>query len=858
MLQWFIDREAEVSELMEAMADVDKRGSMYFITGPTGIGKTAFCTNISSIASGKGFSVLTGRCIYENTVPYFPIHELFGRFSKTEKKEMYIPLGLSIAEGGERIAGGGWRNPNQEKLMVLENFVRKFNAIAKETPVLLVLDDIQWADSGTLGLVHYLSRTIQNMRMVALVAYNTEALATGGNSVFVDTVKNIHIERGCRTLEIKPFTIDQVAQLLTKILGTWKLPEELISRIYNLSEGNPFFAEELGRTILEEGIFDRESRRLKVSVNELDLPQSIKSVILHRISRLNEVERKVVRIAAVIGRRFEYPVLKGLGGMKEEELLDTIDRLRAEGILQENTGSVEGYEFTSNLIWETAYRDTSSQRRKLLHERVAAEIEKNHKDESRYWGEIGLHYILGGNFEKGVKYLILAANHAATNYGTEECFRSAVEAEKGLKNVQDPKLRDHYASEVYRLLGDCFVVKGEYALAIENYNRALQHCKDTEGKIRIWIKLTEPHMRRGELSSAIGVLEKALEEVGKEDYRTRGEVFRNMGWVHEKMGNYRRAVEFYEKSVELCKKHEDEIELGECYHRLGTGLFYLGDFKRARQYLEKGLEIRAKHRMKREIAISYNNLGIVLNNMGEHELALDYFMKAKKLWEDLGDLLGVAAVTNNIALIYGLRGERLEEIAFYRKVIEIVRRIRERETEMIVMTNLGLAYEDIGEYETAIECYRATIEISREMGEKRMQSNAMGSMATAYARLGRIEEAIEYAHYAIGMAEETGSMEFIGSANANMGEVMRIARRFEIAEEYFKKAGEIYQKIELDDGINTVKFYLAKLYIETERFEEAKRNLAEAMAFYTRSGNKSMLRKIQKELEKVHARTGTD
>ncbi|MEM3493401.1 MAG: tetratricopeptide repeat protein, partial [Thermoplasmata archaeon] len=176
---------------------------------------------------------------------------------------------------------------------------------------------------------------------------------------------------------------------------------------------------------------------------------------------------------------------------------------------------------------------------------------------------------------------------------------------------------------------------------------------------------------------------------------------------------------------------------------------------------------------------------------------------------------------------------------------------------MIVLTNIGLAYEDIGDYKKAIECYLASIELSREMGEKRMQSNTMGSMATAYAYLGRIEEAIEYAHYAIGLAEETWSMEFIGSANASMGEVLRVAKKFGVAEEYLLKACEIYKKIELDDGVNTIKFYLAKLYIETGRLEEAEKNLAEVMAFYTRTGNKSMLRKIQNELEKVHSNLET-
>ncbi|MEM3445470.1 MAG: hypothetical protein QXJ27_00690 [Thermoplasmata archaeon] len=105
--------------------------------------------------------------------------------------------------------------------MVLENFIRRFNTITKEKPVLLIIDDIQWADSGTLALIHYLSRTIRSMRIVALMTYSTEAIMTGENKIFVDTVRNISIERNAKTLELKPFNMDQVVHLLTKIIGTW-------------------------------------------------------------------------------------------------------------------------------------------------------------------------------------------------------------------------------------------------------------------------------------------------------------------------------------------------------------------------------------------------------------------------------------------------------------------------------------------------------------------------------------------------------------------------------------------------------------------------------------------------------------
>jgi len=854
----FVGREKELREFRSAMDAVKAgKGRMYFITGPVGIGKTRLIQEVCNMAEKEGFEILFGRCLDEKAVPYLPLTEVFEKYAKKTVAESYTPLAL-IGGGAveQEVVEETGINVSRERTRVLENYLRKFNEISQKAPVLFVLDDIQWADSGTLSFIHYLSRAISDMRMLALSAYPDEYLKVAGNTPFTDTIQNINIERNCMSVTLSPLGVNDVSIILGAILGTWKLPKELVAEIHERTGGNPLFVEEVGRAILEQDLFDINKRDLKVRIDEIQLPTTVKSIISQRIARFDEDTKKVLRACAIFGRVFEYEAVKNTVDIEEDVLLDIIDKLIATGYIEQTSGREEMYKFVHNPVYEVIYTETSAPRRRLMHKKAGMELEKLHGNEKKYFSELGRHFLLGGEIQKGIEYKIKAGEYALANYATEECHRNIMDAEQVLEQLKDEKLRKEYALKIYRMLGDCYSILSEFDKAISSYTRALDAAEDNKTKVYLLVKLSYPYMEKGEFDKCLEILGKALSMVSPEDYVIQSEIHRDMGWVYEKRGEYPMAVEEYRKGVEMAEKSGDEIALGEAYHRLGTGLWFIGDLKKAREYLEKGLEIRKKHNLKKGIAGSYNNIAIILNDIGEIEKSLEYYGIAKKIYEEIGDLSGVSTIYNNVAGIYSLKGEDEQALEFYKKDLEISKKIGDKSSEMLATSNIGTIYQDLEDYNTALEYYTKSIQLSRELGEKRMLASTLNSMATTYAEMGNLEKAMELIKESIATAEETKSKELIAGAYSGMAEILRLSKKFEEAEEYYKKALAIYAEIEKVDSKFSTHVEMAKLYIDWQKYDTALKLLQEAKEFYTKIGAKGMLRKVEKELAKIEKAQG--
>ncbi|MGC9060896.1 MAG: BREX system ATP-binding domain-containing protein, partial [Thermoplasmata archaeon] len=671
----FVGREKEISELMQALQSAKSgRGRMYFITGPVGIGKTRLIIEISKYAEKEGFAVLFGHCLDEKAVPYLPLTDVLEKYEKTTAEETYTPLALlggAVTEAGEETN----INVAREKTRVLENYMRKFAEISKKKPLLLVIDDLQWADSGTLSFIHYLSRAISDLPILTIAAYPDEYMKVVGNTQFTETILNINIERNCMTLSLSPLGVNDVSVILGAILGTWKLPKELVEEIHERTGGNPLFVEEIGKAIAEQELFDITQRKLKVDLGEIQLPTTVKSIISQRVSRFDEDTKKVLRACAILGRMFEYEALRNTVEMDEDKLLDILDKLIATGYLEQIHTREEVYKFVHNPVYEVIYTETSAPRRRLMHKKAGIELEKLYGKDRKYFAEIGRHFILGGDAQKGVQYKIMAAEFAIKNYATAECLQNLRDAAGVLENITDENLKREYTFKVYKMLGDCYSVFSDFDKAISAYEKALENALDKKEKVGILIKKSYPLLEKGDFDKCLEVLNEASNMVGEGDFVLQSEINRSIGWVYENRGEYTKAIEYYQKGLELSECAGDEVAMGEAYHRLGTGLWFLGNLRKAREYLEKALEIRKKHNLKKGIAGTYNNLAIILGDMGDIEKSLEYYGIAKKIYEEIGDLSGVSTIYNNLAGIYSLKGEDVEAMEFYKKDLEISKRI---------------------------------------------------------------------------------------------------------------------------------------------------------------------------------------
>ncbi|MCX8173843.1 MAG: DUF2791 family P-loop domain-containing protein [Thermoplasmata archaeon] len=841
-------REKEMETIRTGMDDARSgRGRIYFITGASGIGKTRLVQEICSVARDTGFAVLSGNCIDEKSSPFLPLDDALTRISK-ENESTYLPIGLSGIEQTPLYSA----NPFREQNRIFENYLRAFERIMRTKPVLLALDDFQWADSGTLGFVHYLARNVRRLSLVAVIAYQIESMRTGQVNQFTKTVQNINIERVAETIELRPLAEGGVAEILNAITGAGNLPDKIVKEIYRRTEGNPLFVQEMGKVLLEQGFFSSGKNLGALEIEKIELPETIKTMILYRFAKLDEETKKVLKTCAILGREFEYRVMKKLVDIEENKLLDILDKLIAIDYLEESEKGDEVYRFVHNPVYEVVYGEIIGTRKRILHARAAAVLEQIYGGNPKYAGEIGRHYLLGGEIRNGVKFKRISAEFTLRNFAIAECLKELLDAKKGLEVLgASSELREE-TLKVYDMLADCYYILAEYDREIQVLEEVLRLPLERNERARFLMKLGLPYLKKGDFAESMAHLERAEDEAEPDAYCLRSEILRNKGWVYETKGEFIKAVENYRESIGLSEKAGDEIAMGEVYNRMGVALWYIGKIREAIDYLERSLEIRKKYNLKKGIAGSYHNLGGVYDDLGEYQKAMEFFEISKKIYEEIGDLDGVASVYNNIGVIYYRICEEPEKtIEFFKKYLEIAERTGEKGSTALALFNIGSVYQKVEDPGAALEYYQRAYEIAAEIDDKKMVSAILNSISTCLASQGKIDKAMELAQRAVDAAEETGSQDFIADALAGMAEVFRYAGNYPESEKRYLASLRMYSEIELPESINNVKFELAQLYIDWGKKEEAAKLLGEVRGYFQQSGNKIMQKKVAREIERL-------
>ncbi|MEM3397422.1 MAG: tetratricopeptide repeat protein [Thermoplasmata archaeon] len=843
-----LGREKELKIIKTGLEDAKSgRGRIYFITGASGIGKTRLIHEVCRIAQNLGYAVLSGNCIDEKGSPFLPINDALAKITR-EIEPFYTPIGLSGIEQSPLYS----TNPLREQTRIFENYLRTFERLMATKPVLLTIDDFQWADSSTLGFIHYLARNVRKMSLVAVIAYQIESMRTGHVHQFTTTVRNINIERVAETIELKPLTEDCVAEVLNAITGVRKLPDKIVKEIHRRTEGNPFFVQEMGRALVEQGVFSSLESLQMLDMEKIELPETIRTMILYRFAKLDEDVKKVLKACAILGREFEYNVLKKLVDLDENKLLDILDMLIATDYLEESDKGEEVYRFVHNPVYEVVYSEIIGTRKRIMHGKAAAELEKYYGEKPKYAGEIGRHYILGGVPVKGIKFKIVSAAFALRNFAIEDCLKESLEAMKALESLEQKEEMKEEVLKVYEMLADCYYIMAEYEKEIQILEELLRHILSRNERARILMKLSLPYLKKGDFAASMQLLEKAELEAEPDAWGLKGEILKNRGWVFETKGEFVKAVENYRKSIELCKKAGDEIALGEVYNRMGVGLWYIGKVKEAIVYLERSLEIRKKYNLKKGIAGSYHNLGGVYDDIGDYQKAMEFFEISKKLYEEMGDLDGVASVYNNIGVIYYRTSEEPAKIIeFFKKYLEIAERTGERGSIALALFNIGSTYDKFEDSQSALEYYQKAYEIAVEIDDKKMVSALLNSISTCLASQGKIDRAMEFAQRAVDVAMETGSQDFIADAIAGMAEVLRYAGNYADAEKRYLESLKMYSEMGIPESINSVKFEMTELYIELGKKEIAAKLLEELKSYYLQSGNKVMRKKVERAINRL-------
>jgi len=562
------------------------QGALAMIGGEPGVGKTRIAEELMAEARQRDMTALIGHCYeMEGAPPYIPYVEILEAAARMLPKEaLREALGDSAPEVAKLmpelrrifpdIPPSPELPPEQER-RYLFNGMRDFLArVGRAQPLLLVLDDLHWADDSTLLLLQHIAQQLQEMPVLILGTYRDVELDVA--RPLARALEELLRQRLAHDLSLSRLSEAGVAAML-QALSDQEPQERLVAAIYSETEGNPFFVEEVFKHLAEEGkLFDTQGRwRSGLEVSELDVPRGVRLVIGRRLERVSEDSRSVLTTAAVIGRGFSYELLEALSEIDADALLDAVDEAeRAHLISSTSDGAPDGqaedrFTFVHELIRQTLLSGVSAPRRRRLHLRVAQAMELVYaRALEEHAADMAHHLYQAGSAadpQKTVHYLTLAGELALAAVAYEEgarLYQRALQA-LDLKGKPDEALR----CELLLALGEAQNKAGEGDKAGEAFYQAAGIASETGGAEL----LARAALGRGgrfllgEIGLAndallVPLIEEALNALGEQDNVLRARLLPLLGaLIHE--DSPERGASLSQEGVEMARRIGDSAAL---------------------------------------------------------------------------------------------------------------------------------------------------------------------------------------------------------------------------------------------------------------------------------------------------------
>ena len=566
----FVGRQQEMGELKAVLDDaMAGQGRLVMLVGEPGIGKTRTAQELASYAETRGTQVLWGRCYEEEGAPpYWPWLQLLRSYVQQQTSEQLLAeMGAGAADIAEIVPEIRHQltgletptslEPEQARFRLFDSITTFLKNAAQSQPLMLVLDDLHWADKPSLLLLQFLAREMGGSRLLVVGTYRDVELSR--QHPLSETLAQLSREPVFRRELLRGLSREDTGDFVEVAVGL-RPPHGLVENIHLQTEGNPFFMGEVIRLLAEQG----ELREGKIGESpSIRIPEGVREVIGQRLNRLSGQCNQTLVTAAVIGRGFDFRLLIALSdGVSESQLLEAIDEGLEAHLIEELPGWVERYQFTHALIQETLSEELSTSRRVRLHARIAQALEEFYVESGEdHAAELAHHFaeaetVLGT--EKLVQYSRLAGEQALASFAPEEAlthFERALTPKKG-------QPMDAETAALLFGLGRAQVAalpRSQMHDAIDTLARAFEYY-ESSGDVERAVAVAEIPIVGFGFGHRTGlgqIIERALALVPPESHQA-GRLFSRYGRVlGMEDGNYDGAQDAFGKAISIAQREGD-------------------------------------------------------------------------------------------------------------------------------------------------------------------------------------------------------------------------------------------------------------------------------------------------------------
>jgi adenylate cyclase len=631
-------------------------------------------------------------------------------------------------------------------------------------PLLILVEDLHWADTASVDLLHQVVDQLTDRPLMLLLSYRP------------DTRPPLVIRAAQSIIRVAPLSSDETRALVAGLFGA---SADVVDRLQDFvaarAGGNPFFVEEIVRSLVGRGVLVRQGDRWSCTAacEAVEVPATLHGLLLSRVDGLPADARRLLQEAAVLGAVFDEALLRAVasGSGAFEAALDRLveaDIVQAVG----RDSEPRRYRFTHALVHEVVYQNLLLSSRTAIHERVGRALEHAagpHPERLSDLEALGHHWSLSADRLRGARYLVAAGDWARAVYANDDAIRHYERALRTLSGCPDS---DADVQGVRERLADLLGLIGQRAAALEHYEAVREACEregDRAAAARLQRKIGALHWEAGDRERAEACFAAGLERLGEDgDPIERAHLFQEMGRLAFRAGDNAGAMAWAERALAETA-HEEEaaaeperareaaVMRAQAYNTLGVALARTGRLTEAVQQIERSIGLAEARELLQAACRGYTNLGVLYSSLDPRR-SIETCLRGLQTAKRIGDLGFQSRLYANLAVAYCALTDRCEAegVEAAQTAVDLDRRLGLLDHLAVPLIVLGQIHQCHGERRQAFVLYEEALGLAEQVGEPQLLFPCYDGLATLHLDAGNQAMAETYLARAQEVCERAG------------------------------------------------------------------------------------------------------